>query len=178
MLAVRATRLAVAGLTLGATLACAAPPPARFTGSGSLPSTGRIVSPDPARDAAPSPRGQVVTTARRMLGAPYRYGGRTPAGFDCSGLVGYSYASAGWRELPHSAAALFSRARPIPLDELLPGDLLFFRFGRDRVSHVALYVGDGRFIHAPKSGGVVEQVDFTHPYWQSQLGLAGRLIAP
>ena len=113
-----------------------------------------------------------------MLGAPYRYGGRTPAGFDCSGLVGYAYSRAGRRDLPRSAAALYQRAEPVPLERILPGDLLFFTFGGDRIRHVAVYAGDRAFIHAPKSGGRVERISFDHPYWSRQLRLAGRLLAP
>ena len=77
-----------------------------------------------------------------MIGAPYRYGGSSPAGFDCSGLVLYSYGKAGFAGLPHSAARLERLARPVSLQKLEPGDLLFFQLAAGKTSHVAMYVGE------------------------------------
>ena len=114
-------------------------------------------------------------TAVSLVGAPYRYGGSTPAGFDCSGLVVYSYGAAGVTGLPRSAARLEEVARPVSLHELEPGDLLFFRLSRKKTSHVAIYVGDRSFVHAPSSGKQVEKVSFDHVYWSEHLGRAGRL---
>jgi cell wall-associated NlpC family hydrolase len=111
-----------------------------------------------------------------MLGAPYRYGGNTPKGFDCSGLVVYSYSQAGLTGLPRTAAALEDAAQPVALDELRPGDLLFFQLSGRKTSHVALYVGDREFVHAPSSGGRVERVAFDHVYWGPRIRRAGRLI--
>ncbi len=110
-----------------------------------------------------------------MIGAPYRYGGSSPAGFDCSGLVVYSYAKAGVANLPRSAASLEAATRPVRLEDVEPGDLLFFRLGGKKTSHVALYVGDRSFVHAPSSGKRVEKVGFDHVYWSAHLGRAGRL---
>ena len=111
-----------------------------------------------------------------MVGAPYRYGGSTPRGFDCSGLVVYSYARAGLTGLPRTAAALEDASEPIAIDALRPGDLLFFQLaGRSKTSHVALYVGDREFVHAPSSGGRVERVGFDHVYWGPRIQRAGRL---
>lgn len=112
-----------------------------------------------------------------MVGAPYRYGGASPAGFDCSGLVVYSYAVAGVSGLPRSAASLERASTPVPLQELEPGDLLFFRLSGVKTSHVAMYVGNRAFVHAPSSGKRVERVAFDHVYWGARLRRAGRVAA-
>ena len=120
----------------------------------------------------------VVDTALKMLGAPYRYGGASPRGFDCSGLVVYSYGKAGYPGLPHSAARLAELSRPIAVRDLQPGDLMFFELAGKKPSHVGIYVGNRKFIHAPSSGGRVEIVDFDHVYWRRHIGKAGRLLEP
>ncbi len=122
-------------------------------------------------------RAAVVDTARGMLGERYHYGGSTPEeGFDCSGLVVYSYRRAGVRGIPRSVRELERRATPISLDALQPGDLLFFRPGGAKSTHVAVYEGNRHFIHAPSSGKGVERVGFDHVYWGPRLGRAGRLL--
>jgi cell wall-associated NlpC family hydrolase len=120
-------------------------------------------------------RASVVRAAHAMIGKPYRHGGATPRGFDCSGLVVYSYEAAGVRGLPHSADALARMAARVDDDELVPGDLLFFRLGRSKPSHVGIYTGDGEFVHAPSSGKRVERVSLDHVYWGRQPRFAGRL---
>jgi cell wall-associated NlpC family hydrolase len=112
-----------------------------------------------------------------MIGAPYRYGGASPAGFDCSGLVVYSYAEAGHSGLPHSAARLEGASHPVSLPEIEPGDLLFFHLSGKKASHVAIYVGDRSFVHAPSPGKRVERVSFDHVYWGPRIRRAGRLAA-
>jgi cell wall-associated NlpC family hydrolase len=94
---------------------------------------------------------RAVRLARGQLGAPYRYGGASPAGFDCSGLVMWVYGRLGI-PLPHNAAALYGVGRPVGGSALRPGDLLFFH----GLGHVGLYIGRGRMIHAPQSGQSVE----------------------
>jgi murein DD-endopeptidase len=128
-----------------------------------------------ASAAPPSARTQAVRVATSMIGTPYRYGGSSPRGFDCSGLVVYSYKKAGAPGLPRSAAALGRRVQPIPLSELRPGDLLFFRLDGNKISHVAIYVGDHAFVHAPSRGKRVERVRLDHVYWQPRIARAGRL---
>jgi cell wall-associated NlpC family hydrolase len=122
-------------------------------------------------------RASIVDAARSVLGARYRYGGSTPGeGFDCSGLVNYSYGRAGIRGLPRTARGLERRATPVSLDALQPGDLLFFTLSGFKTSHVAIYESDRRFIHAPSSGKRVERVDFDHVYWGRRIKRAGRLL--
>jgi cell wall-associated NlpC family hydrolase len=94
---------------------------------------------------------RVTTYARRFVGIPYRFGGASPrSGFDCSGFVAFVYRRFGF-ELPHYTFAQFRRGRHVPRRRLEPGDLVFF----DGLNHVGLYVGRGRFIHAPHSGSRV-----------------------
>ncbi len=89
---------------------------------------------------------RIVDLALEHLGAPYVWGGASPAGFDCSGLISYVYAQVGIA-LPHNAAQQFRHGVPVARDELQPGDLVFF----DGLRHNGLYIGDGRFIHAARS---------------------------
>jgi cell wall-associated NlpC family hydrolase len=132
-------------------------------------------SPRPGLDAISGDRARAARTAQSMIGTPYRYGGSTPGGFDCSGLVVYSYNRAGVQGLPHNAKLLEERARPILLRELEPGDLLFFRLDGPKASHVGIYVGDRQFVHAPSSGKTVESVSFDHVYWGPRVQRAGRI---
>ena len=138
----------------------------------------RLAAGTPAHAGWQEPRelpAQAAAVAVRQVGAPYRYGGRGPGGFDCSGLVVYSYARVGLAGLPHSAAALERQARPVGLAELAPGDLLFFRPDGEKASHVAIYLGDRTFVHAPSRGRPVETVSFDHVHWGPRIRQAGRL---
>ena len=93
---------------------------------------------------------QAASIALEQVGAPYRYGGTGPRGFDCSGLVQYAYNRAGV-SVPRTTGQLWSAAAPVGGDEMRVGDLLFFSI-EGKMSHVGMYVGDGRFVHAPQSG--------------------------
>ncbi len=150
--------LSLLGIAVAMTSACASPgPPSRAGVSGHLDRT------------------MLVRTALAQVGVPYRRGGSSPDGFDCSGLVLYSYRKAGIRGLPHSAAALDALSQQISLRDLRPGDLLFFRLTGRKTSHVGIYLGNRTFVHAPSGGKRVEKVSFDHVYWGKKLGRAGRI---
>jgi len=142
-----------------------------LTSCSSLP-RGPDGAPDIAQPADPV-RTQVVFTAMQMVGVPYRWGGSTPQGFDCSGLVQYAYSNAGLR-LPRTAAAQMDASAPVTLENAQAGDLLFFRDG-SRTSHVAIYLGDGRFVHAPSTGNQVSLDSFGNAYWRMRFARAGRV---
>ncbi len=148
-------------LTLGITLLTLT-----LTGCSFLP-----VSQVPATGAST----QVVSTAFKMLGRPYRYGGSTPSGFDCSGLVQFSFQQAGLN-VPRTALEQYERSTPVPDNRLQPGDLLFFTLNSRRVAHVGIYVGDGKFIHAPAIGKQVMESRLDEPFWHGHLVRAGRLF--
>ena len=108
--------------------------------------------------------------ALREVGVPYRWGGSSPSGFDCSGLVYWTYARLGI-SLPHSSYALAGRGRPVRSSRLRPGDLLFF-WG---YGHVGLYIGHGRMVHAPHSGQRVQVVRLAGSGYGSGLVAARRV---
>ena len=144
-----------------AVLSGCASPPARQTGGD--------------RGATVEAGERAVFTAMQMVGVPYRYGGSTPNGFDCSGLVQYAYGAAGV-QLPRTAEQQYSATESLTLEQARPGDLLFFRDGR-RISHVALYLGQGRFVHAPNRGRNVSLGSFADGYYRSHFARAGRVRA-
>ena len=114
-----------------------------------------------------------VRVAMAMLGAPYHYGGSSPRGFDCSGLVYYAFRETGIR-VPRTTRAQLRHAKPVSLSQLLPGDLLFFSQYSSRVSHVGIYVGDDWFIHAPSRGRRVSYDSLQDGFWKYRLVAAGR----
>jgi hypothetical protein len=126
-----------------------------------------VVRPDPGRARAPDLRHHVVDSAMGFLGSPYRWGGPSAeAGFDCSGLTMTAYRLNGL-ELPRTSAAQFQAGRSVPRGSLKEADLVFFGTGRTgRVSHVGLYIGEGRFIHAPGSGKVVRIDELSESYYE------------
>jgi len=99
----------------------------------------------------PVGRPRVVAIALRYLGTPYRWAGSSPGGFDCSGFVMYVYGRVGVG-LPHNSSMLWSVGRPVARKDLQPGDIVFF----NGLSHVGIYIGRGRFVHAPHTGDVVK----------------------
>lgn len=122
----------------------------------------------------------VLLRAIGLVGTPYRYGGNTPdSGFDCSGLIGYVYRDAAGIRLPRSTRELL--AMPVPSvrrEALQTGDLVFFATaGGGQVSHAGIYVGEGRFVHAPSSGGTVRLESLSTGYWQRSYLNAKRVIA-
>ncbi len=117
---------------------------------------------------------QAADAALSMVGKPYRYGGSTPRGFDCSGLVNYSYSQAGIR-VARSTDALRAQAALIRASALRRGDLVFFDQEGKKFSHVGIYLGDGRFVHAPSSGARVRIDLLDADYWRRHFVEARRI---
>lgn len=113
--------------------------------------------------------------ALEMQGKPYRAGGNTARGFDCSGLVQYSYAQVNMR-VPRNTEGLWSSSRAISRNDIRPGDLLFFHQEGKRNSHVAIYVGNDRFVHAPSSGKRVSTANLNDRYWSRHFSSARRPV--
>ena len=116
---------------------------------------------------------RAAAVALRQVGSAYRYGGASPNGFDCSGLVQYSYRVAG-KSVPRTTGQLWNAAGPVAGADLQVGDLLFFRFD-GKMSHVGIYVGGRRFVHAPSSGKTVSVESLETEYYGQALVRAGRL---
>jgi len=139
----------------------------------SLPISEPVAEPVTERPAEPS-RGQtVIALAKRHVGAPYRWGGSSPSGFDCSGLVRYVYSQVGV-SLPHNAAQQFRLGTPVTRASLEPGDLVFF----DRLRHNGIYLGEGFFIHARQTGRGVNIASLDDGWYASHWVGARRLALP
>jgi cell wall-associated NlpC family hydrolase len=120
----------------------------------------------------------ILFRAIGLVGTPYRWGGNTPAGgFDCSGLVDYIYREATGISLPRTSHAMASmHGRKVKrMTQLASGDLVFFDIGGS-ISHVGVYVGKGRFVHAPNSGGTVRLDDIDGPYWGDHFAYGKRVL--
>jgi cell wall-associated NlpC family hydrolase len=134
----------------------------------------RTVSPSTPKQTIESQGQRIADLARRMIGKPYRYGGEDPAGgFDCSGLVHYTHKTVGV-SVPRVSRDQYQRAKTIPLAAAQPGDIIFFS-DAVKLSHIAIYVGDGRFVHAPSSGKTVREGRLNTAYYQQHLIGVGRL---
>lgn len=117
---------------------------------------------------------ELVDCARKFIGVKYVYGGSSPSGFDCSGLVQYVCKSIGI-SVNRTAASQFNNGRAVNKKDLLPGDLLFFA-KNGRIHHVSIYAGNGQMIHAPQTGDVVKLSDFNTPYRQREFVGARRVF--
>lgn len=120
-------------------------------------------------------RRDLVLEALGQVGRPYRYGGTTPEGFDCSGLTQYVYRQIGI-QLPRSSRDQHGVGRTIKLSQAEPGDLLFYSFSGRGIDHVAIYLGDDQAVHAPASGRAVIVASVQLPYWQERFVDAVRVF--
>jgi cell wall-associated NlpC family hydrolase len=132
------------------------------------------VASSPGDRASTDAASRAADVALTMTGRPYRHGGSTPAGFDCSGLVHYSYARVGV-QLSRDTRGLREQTGEIARTELRPGDLVFFDQDGKKFSHVGIYLGEGRFVHAPSSGGKVRTDDLQSDYWTRHFVEARRI---
>jgi cell wall-associated NlpC family hydrolase len=138
-----------------------APAPAPAPSSSTGGSSGSSAPP-------PATHSSVVSIALQYLGVPYVWGGASPSGFDCSGLTMYAYAKVGVY-LPHNAAMQYGMGTPVSRSQLAPGDLVFF----NGLSHVGMYIGGGRFVHAPHTGDVVK-ISSLSEYWYAATYVGAR----
>lgn len=164
----------LAALALGLTLG--------LVGCSTTPSKQRAAQPGPApilygsasediniaSRLQPEQASDVTLYALGLVGTPYRYGGNTPeGGFDCSGLIGHVYQSRAGLAAPRTVAKLQYWGEPVPGEALRSGDLVLFA-QRGAPSHAGIYVGEGRFVHAPSSGGEVRLDSLNSRYWAAQ----------
>ncbi len=125
-----------------------------------------------------SPRLRFVNEAYKYLKVPYKYAGSSKTGMDCSGLIMRSALDSLNKSLPRRASAIASYAKKIDNADIQPGDLLFFVTFGNKISHVAIYIGDGEFIHAasagPKTGVIISSLN--EKYWKKTFRFAGRIL--
>ncbi len=165
-------RCLLGGLGWGAALllaGCSSPPARRTSAANGAPTNSLPANPAASRPRPSGPynsvRNDVTMVALSLLDTPYAWGGRGPAtGFDCSGLVAHVMREGGGLRVKGSAADLGRMSRPIDRADLLPGDLVFFNTLGARHSHVGVYVGDGRFVHAsnPRTGVRIDALSSTY----------------
>lgn len=121
-------------------------------------------------------RQSIIQTAVTAVGTPYRWGGLTPKGFDCSGLVVYAYKKIG-THVPRTAKAQFKSCKSVTRQNLKPADLVFFSVPRRRgVVHVGIYIGKGQFVHAPGRGRKVKRASLNNIYFKRHFIKAGNFL--
>ncbi len=141
-------------------------------------SAGPLAEPNPVQ----APAGYLETArdvifyALSMVGINYRWGGASPhTGFDCSGLVSHVFRQIAGLILPRDSYGMARLGTPVSFEDLRPGDLVFFNTMRRPFSHVGIYLGEKRFVHAPAAGKTVHVVDMTEPYWAARYNGARRI---
>jgi cell wall-associated NlpC family hydrolase len=133
-----------------------------------------VVIPTVVEQGDETPGTRVARAAAELVGVPYKWGGDTPRnGFDCSGLVFYSYSRIGY-DVPRTAVEQSAAAHPVAPESLRPGDLVFFRVQSNDVDHVGIFIGAGRFVHSPRKGRYVTASNLDEPYYRSRFAGAGR----
>lgn len=164
--------LPAATLALGLLSACSSLPPSSPPSRADQPSQAQYLAlrhPDLAQE--------IVLTAFGLLDTGYRFGGENPeAGLDCSGMVSYVVEQVSGQRLPHNAAEIAALTRPVHRHDLNPGDLVFFNTQNRPYSHMGIYLGDDRFIHAPSSRGRVRVESLAAPYFAKRFDGARTLL--
>ena len=128
-----------------------------------------------AKPAASKSAASVVNTANRFKGTKYVWGGSSRSGFDCSGFTRYVLRNSTGRSLPHSSSAQFSKGVPVSKADLKPGDLVFFSTYKKGPSHVGIYVGNGKFVHASNPGSTVKATSMNSSYYKDRFVGARRI---
>ena len=170
------SRLRAVAATLATAASLALAPAAWAQDAPSLTDTAAAAVTDAASGAWRTAQ-ELTSSALDLIGIRYRWGGATPdRGLDCSGLVQFVFQQVTGVTLPRSAKELSRIGEHVKLTDLEPGDLVFFNTRRFAFSHVGIYVGDNRFIHAPRRGREVEVADIDKTYWQKHFNGARRLI--
>jgi cell wall-associated NlpC family hydrolase len=132
---------------------------------------------DPASDSYLSHAREITVQALSFLGVNYKWGSSNPErGFDCSGLVTYVFQQVSGLVLPRNSQGMSKVGEKVDKSELQPGDLVFFNTRHKPNSHVGIYIGDERFVHAPSRGGEVEIADMQEGYWKKRFNGARRLL--
>ncbi len=173
LLSIRSAVIGTRPLLLGAIAlllaACASTPPSRHGGHARSTPRAPMIEPSAGLE-------EISIQAMSLVGTPYRYGGNTPdSGFDCSGLVRYVVSRAANVNLPRTTEAMGTRGTPLAREQVASGDLVFFNTTGRANSHVGIYVGQNRFVHAPSTGGTVRLEDMTKSYWASRYNGARRI---
>ena len=172
---------ALAGITLGVAIAIAS----ACASTGVRPQPFPTPPHQPDSPPTPAPLGvpgawqlgdgfNIASAALRLQGLPYRLGGADPRGFDCSGFVQYVFGLYGFA-LPRVVHEQYRVGHTVSLDDLVPGDLVFFVTQGDEVSHVGIVIGGDRFVHAPNSRGVVRIDSLASSYWGDRVAGARRM---
>jgi len=171
---------ALAGIALGVAMAMASACASTGVRPQPFPTPPEHPEPPPTEHPLTTPGASlgdgftIAGAALRLQGLPYRLGGSDPRGFDCSGFVQYVFALYGLA-LPRVVHDQFHVGHEVSLDDLVPGDLVFFVTHGDEVSHVGIVIGGDRFVHAPNSRGVVRIDSLASGYWGERVAGARRM---
>lgn len=162
-------------LSINLLAGCSSTPPQQTWAAASPSLNGADDKPIIMPRSQQSPTYSLIAIAHSMEGVRYHYGGISPrSGFDCSGFMYYIHQQIGV-ELPRTSVAQFRHTHPVSRQALRPGDMVFFGSRHGRITHVGLYLGSNRFIHAPGKGKYVSVSTLDHPYWQPRFVRGGRI---
>lgn len=162
-------------LTVSGCATTSKPSPSRQTYNSATVISAKVIPAD--KIVRPSKGTNVVSTARSLIGIPYKWGGRSPqTGFDCSGFVWYVFNQYGV-DLPRTSSDLLSVGRAVSKSSIQPGDILIYNISNKGKSlHATIATGRGTFVHSPSSGKTVSEVSMSGPYWRGRLLAARRVL--